>query len=517
MSDVVYRGVDMRKTLPWMIVIGLFVFVGVYAFVFPESQLPVRIRTNKVWQIDHPLGQMLFQSDNFIISKNHIFSYSNNEWVNIGLPPIDSRTELPMGLEWSEPSISMAYADGDVLYVAYSSLKLTGMKTEIAIWDGRWTWRPVGENILKSLKLLTPPEPVSARILELGVKSKISWHSETIEIDTPNITEQWVVHDARIDEYTYRIAGDGRIERIKDDIVTAVSSRDELDPFLIQADIIAGNESIYVLLENRSEMMPRGWVHVLARDLSHKNFIVHRHDHEPVSIALWNRDTLLTLWDDGVLSGYSTWGQEKFSFELCVGQPLDMISTGSMAYVLTDRDLLAVTPTARKAKVDVWPRVITLGTVREPYEFTLFIGSESMPTIQVKGDGVQLDQIMGHENGILATFSVDPHGLPAFSTVSGEILVETQSGHEVVPYSFVPSGSVREFKVFSDMLLDLETGEMLNFEYLGDGNISIDGIPSDTHEVYFDYFSGKVFLVTPRPLSPIDLEVSIIGPQIARS
>jgi hypothetical protein len=507
----------MRKTLPWLLFVGLFVFVAIYAFVFPESQMPVRIRTDKVWTIEQPIGQRLFESDDFIILKNTVFAYLNDEWIDIGLPPITDRVELPYGLEWPEPAIAMAHAEGGTLYAVYSSLTRMGNSAEVAVWDGGWSREIVDDDVLGLLKLCASPEPVSAEILKVGIKSKIRWNEETIEIDTPDIAGSWTNKVPTIREYTYQINDDGRIERLKDGIVTAVSSRDELNPFLVQTEIISDGESIYVLLENRSENEPEGWVQILNRDLSHNEFIVTRYNHQPVSVAMWGEDTLLMLWDDGVLNGYSMWGQEKFSFNLCLDQPLDMVSTGSVAYVLSDRGLLLVSPTARKSRIDVWPRIKMLGLVEEPQEFTLFIGTESMPVIQTKGNGIQLILIMGYEDGMLATFSVNPDELPSFSRVAGEILVETEEGHEVVPCSFIPSGLVREFKIFSDVLLDLESGEMVNYEFIGYGQISIDGISPEIHKVYFDQISGKVFLVTPKPFSPIDLDVSMMGPQIDHS
>jgi len=488
----------MKKTLPWLIA-GLVVFVTLYAFIFPESQLPVRIKTEVLWNVNTPTGEIFYEFENFTVTATGAFEKINDEWGNIGLPEFPERAELPAGLSWSDPVITgVNVFDGD-LTIAFPNNKS-------AVWDGSWKWEINPNKKLDFEIPLKNQEESISEILKIGSTSKLSFGEKTISAITPEIISDWEKSDIQIGKYIYKITEDGRIERIREELVTAISDRTELDPFVVPKSFVADGKNLFVLMKSLTDKNPEKWVQVLSSNLQAVDSIIsNRNSQRPVSICLWNTDTLLVLWNDGVLSGHTLWGQGKFQFQICQNNPLDMVSAGENIFVLTNSNLLRITLSTRDSDIDVWPRILRLGNISEKKEFSVYIGTDSVPRIQVKGDGIELVSIMGKREGMLATFSISPSGLSAFSEQAGELLVETESGHEIVPYSFVPFGSVDELRIFSDGLLNLETGEWLDYTRTEDELFIPElELQSVAHRKFYDFWSGTVYVLRPPPLTPLN-------------
>ncbi|MCK5744282.1 MAG: hypothetical protein KAH30_06040, partial [Caldisericia bacterium] len=244
----------MKKTFPWLVA-GLVVFVTLYAFIFPESQLPVRIKTEVLWDVNIPTGEILYEFENFTVTATGAFEKINNEWENIGFPEFPERAELPAGLSWSDPVITGVNVFDGNLTVAFPDNKS-------AVWDGSWKWET---NPNKKLDFEIPiknQEESVSEILKIGSTSEFSFGEKTISAITPEILSDWEKSNIQIGKYTYKITEDGRIERIREELVTAISDRTELDPFVIPKNFVADGKNLFVLMKSLTDKNPEKWVQV---------------------------------------------------------------------------------------------------------------------------------------------------------------------------------------------------------------------------------------------------------------
>ncbi|MEZ4812126.1 MAG: hypothetical protein R2883_01310 [Caldisericia bacterium] len=136
-----------------------------------------------------------------------------------------------------------------------------------------------------------------------------------------------------------------------------------------------------------------------SKDLVLSGKIVANNQSSPVDFTLWENETILIIWDNGLLSGYTLWGQEKFQFEITKKMPLDMAVIGNQLFILTNEECFSLTLTSRKPEVEVWPRILNLGNISESSIHSVFIKTKSFPRIGIKGKGVSIKSIGEEKDG----------------------------------------------------------------------------------------------------------------------
>jgi hypothetical protein len=222
-----------------------------------------------------------------------------------------------------------------------------------------------------------------------------------------------------------------------------------------------------------------------------------------LDIDFFNGDTILILWKNGLVTGHTTWGQEKFQFQVETNDPLDMVTQNNTVFILTNDRLMRFDISSKDSEIDVWPRVMSVGNISEKTNTTLFIRSETIPNLQIKGEGIKVMSLTAENDGYLARITVDPMNLPSFERTGGEILIEVDGNHEVVPYSFNSYGKVKSFKIFSSELLDLETGELIPFVLSENGEVNPE-FDTANGLIITDYISGYIFFLKPTPSKPLE-------------
>ncbi|HOO97678.1 MAG TPA: hypothetical protein PKV16_08730 [Caldisericia bacterium] len=501
----------MKRAFVWLIA-GFVIFVTVYSLVFPDSQLPMRAKTEFLALTPMVDGIML---DDFIVADDTVYHIRDGAPVEIGLP---ERPTLPASLEWEQPVSSISQVTNGTAIFSFRSGKQQ-------MWDGAWsevsaanladTQVTQGDIVLfddcrfernpkiylsENRVFLDYDNKTFAGNLDVG---EVVW--EEID-DSTGLNKDDMVE---IGDYRFEIKDDGRIVRYRDDLITAVSDRTSLSPLAVPYELATDGKNLFALLSSTSSgFSPDHWIQILDKSLVFKSQIVKaRNGIIPVSVDVWKGDTLLVLWGDGTLSAYTLWGQEIAKFSVCKN-PMDMVVWGDRLLVLTGSSLFDVVLTLREPNVVVWPRVADIGRVAESgSEFNIHVVSDEIPSFRIKGDGVTLETIQGEEGGYTATFKITIDSLDAFVTLNGEIIIETGLGHEIVPYSFTPYGEVRKLRRFAQGLLDEETGEFFDY-IINDTGLSIPALErkkSSTNSIFWDELSDSVFVLTPSPGLPFDL------------
>ncbi len=475
----------MKKSLLWVLC-GLVVFAAIYAFVIPDSNMPVRVKVEKTWQIDNPISDIIFESENYKISQNSIFQRKDEGWENIGYPNGNFSDRLPEGLSWPKPEILFAGELDGTLFLKFSGEK-------VATFKNSWGYE------VKNTKIeFTPVKQLertsSGEIIEIDGNICFKFSDFEKRIET-------MVEKTKIKKNTeiYQITDDGRIKNTETD---GLSSRDNFDPFLVPTKIIQTEDSVFALMQSTSNHSPKNWVYTFSKDLELTGKIVKNKQSYPIDFTLWENETILIIWDNGLLSGHTLWGQEKFQFEITKKLPLDMAVAGEQLFVLTNEECLSLTLTSRKPEVEVWPRILNLGNISESSIHSVFIKTDNFPRVAIKGKGISIKSISEENDGFLAKIEVDPKGLPAFKKISGELLIETGKNHEVVPYIFFATGKIKKYRIFSNQLLDLDTGEFTSYT-IDNEKLLIENMPEDS-KTYTDYLSGYVFLLSPSPLNDLN-------------
>ena len=523
-----------------IIVVGLVVFVVVYAFFFPESQLPIHISTRVVWEKagiqNTSVGWSYFTTDIGIFEAESIDSKVMVTFLGFPKTP-----ELPQDLTWGSPQLT-EYGIGKIKGIAQVlRLKLVNGYT---IWDGEWSYEEnyektntkIEDSSLKREKLSEYSVHIDDKYYEYFKSSEsnvdndlhplIKGFIQSIRSDEVSIFDDldYVsnvnrlkdnqstgkekieppfgkkpgARGCRIGDYDFVPTENGRIERIKDKIVTTVLDRSNMGLQAVPSKLTTDGKDVIVLLDSISEVFtPSFWVQIYGKRLEWKGDLVEaRGDIKPVSITYYS-GMILTLWQDGVLTGHSIEGYEMFHKKIC-DNPLDILATNDCVYLLTKIQLLGVNITQQETKLQVWPRIADLGAVHGKKSFSITVKCDDLPGISVKGQGLNLVSVTKDGDYAKIKLEVKTIGLPAFRQMSREVIIDSEGYHDVVPVLFTPFGKVRRFQVLSDSSIDTDTGEIFPIKIDGD-SLKIKGIDDAGGELLWNKLTSETILLSPKP------------------
>lgn len=470
------------KRLYWILVLaGLVIFVAVYAFVFPQSQMPIRL-------------VKLGQCASFVPPQDSIY---NGNWFvidsaghKIDLPQTEAK--LPEGLRWDKPkllgfNITNGYAYATLLDKTYmfdsKSWLLTNEQKESNMIIDQMGF--IGKRIVSAtngtLKLTDLSR--SGKLLEISLSNRIKIDNFSLPIDTKG----FIGVQSGSDKFYLTEPNIGRIRKVYDK-AEKLLDRSQLEAQAIPSDLATDGKQIFVMLSdygNSTGCYPR--IQVYDKNLEFiREFAKSRTKAKPAAIEFF-KSMVLLLWDDGLLEAFSADGNILASWKFGVSG-VDLVSVGDILLVMDETSIEAVSITVVKPNMPIWPRIVSLGLINGTQKTSIFVKATLQPTVAVKGQNLTVEKI-ANQNGIWKIdLTIRTAGLPAFETYKADLVLDIDQTHEIVPIYFVPFGEVREFYIFGDRAVNMNTGE--NIE-----TVSLEGLG----KVITNEYTNQAFVLSPPP------------------
>lgn len=470
------------KRLYWILVLaGLVIFVAVYAFVFPQSQMPIRL-------------VKLGQCASFVPPQDSIY---NGNWFvidsaghKIDLPQTEAK--LPEGLRWDKPkllgfNITNGYAYATLLDKTYmfdsKSWLLTNEQKESNMIIDQMGF--IGKRIVSAtngtLKLTDLSR--SGKLLEISLSNRIKIDNFSLPIDTKG----FIGVQSGSDKFYLTEPNIGRIRKVYDK-AEKLLDRSQLEAQAIPSDLATDGKQLFVMLSdygNSTGSYPR--IQVYDKNLEFiREFAKSRTKAKPAAIEFF-KSMVLLLWDDGLLEAFSADGNILASWKFGVSG-VDLVSVGDILLVMDETSIEAVSITVVKPNMPIWPRIVSLGLINGTQKTSIFVKATLQPTVAVKGQNLTVEKI-ANQNGIWKIdLTIRTAGLPAFETYKADLVLDIDQTHEIVPIYFVPFGEVREFYIFGDRAVNMNTGE--NIE-----TVSLEGLG----KVITNEYTNQAFVLSPPP------------------
>ena len=477
------RGCAVKKLYWIWIVVGLVFFAGVYAFVFPQSQMPVRISLTSITEkIPVKAGEIYIDNEKIVTSSGK----------TIQLPKTDQ--QLPEGLNWDNPQLTGFEEKDGKVFASFSG-------NNFVLSDSKWTktdYLPSAAGITNSVGFAGYSfvglskgmiQISKTETLEFPVKD----YDEKFELTLPISADHFVGRKLGNFDFFPTSPEVGRIIKVENGQIVAQLDRSRLDPQAVPTKVATDGKKIFAMIGGFGSLH-KSFPRIQVYDTNLKfisQFANSRGDHEPVSIECLDPLVLL-LWDDGLLEGYSGSGYLMFSQNVCKAG-VDLMAADGELFILDATSIIVADISIVKPETPVWPRIVNYGPVTEEATTTITIKSKTEPTVMVKGINVSVIGKSKLEDMWSIQLLMKTEGLPAFETYSTEAIVEIGNFHEIVPVSFIPFGTVRKIKLFSEFAIDMETGKKLEMS----------DFSSMVGRLYADPIVGQAILLTPAPGKPI--------------
>ena len=461
-----------------LILAGLIVFTAIYAIYFPKSREPISIVSKVIWNNPNISEEVLSISPPYFATAKALYKFENSEIAEIVYP---EEPDLPVDLKWVSPEILDLWMHGDhpVIHVPLGYFEYNGkwhfendMTDLKKTSDNGWIFNngklEINQSNMK-IKCSNPSNGIITKIVEDKIFFKIE--QENIETQINSFVKNPVyfssqdanVRIAKIGDYSFKPRPDGRIERIRDNQVTALLDRSFIGMNMAPSVLSSDGKKLLVLLKNLSSSIDNSsWVQIYDKDLIWlADLVKPRGILKPVSICCVN-NVLLTAWEDGFISGYSMDGFEIFR-KYVADDILDMQTDGQELYILTKSRLIESRMYIRDAQTKIFPRFVYLGRISSKTHFDLLIASSEYPMITLKNKEIKVQKIGKYENGFTARLEADPTPLTKYRNYEFEIIVENCSSKEIVIAYFEPVGKISRLKILQDFAIDVDKGK--HFEY----------------------------------------------------
>lgn len=469
----------MKRAWIWILV-GLVVFAGIYAFVFPQSQMPVRISLQKLDVRYIP------KSDEFYVDNEKLIT-SKGETILLPEP----YGQLPEGLSWDMPIIDGYEEKDGKIYVSFNG--------NAYVWDGAWQAtdykpKPHNDYVQKDYSTFNFIGIENATLkLESADGEKLGFNLDKIGAvaDFSPVTNAGRIKGVNVNGNLFFPTDptDGRIEKVVDGKLVAKLDRSRFDPQAVPLFVASDGKSVFTSVWYiGSQEKPMSSIQVYDLDLKYMTeFGDYRFGKRIRGFGYFN-SMILTLWDDGLLEGFSTSGFLMFSQKIadeCTG----MMVAGDKVFVKGNTWVGLLDITVVKPETPVWPRILDIGLINRETTQTVTIIAKSEPTVQIKGTNVTIIGNSKLGDTWRIQLLANPVGLRAFENHSCELIVEMGKVHEIVPITFTPYEKARRFYWIGGFAIDAVSGERLDSK-------AIDKLPGKKIE---NRFSREIIMLSPEP------------------
>ncbi|NTU61715.1 MAG: hypothetical protein HGA95_05290, partial [Caldiserica bacterium] len=453
--------------------------------VFPQSQMPIRLTR---------LGLCA----SYLPQKNHVYCGSSYIIDETGL-----RTELPVptaklpeGLRWDKQKIiNYENKDGRI----YATLL-----DDTYSFDGKhWTKAEFKFNHNVSIdetgfegKRISSVKDGVIKMIDSGhnggvfqLAVNLSVHIEDFSLLRDSDVYSGV--EVGVDEYYLTKSDNGRIRKVSGGKETLLD-RSHLEAQAVPGDIATDGKLIYAMLSDYGNSIGQ-FARIQVYDLKLefvREFAPSRENAVPAAIEFYN-SMILLLWNDGLLESYSTEGNLLASWSYGVSG-VDLASTGNNLLIMDSSSIQLTSITVVKPEMPVWPRIVTLGSIKGTAKTNIAVRSKTQPSVTVKGKNIEVEKITNQKGLWKIEISIKIDGLPAFETCYSELALDIDDTHEIVPISFIPYGRVRKVQIFEKFALDLDNGDNIELDKLDDFGMVIK-----------NEFSNQAFILYPNLGEPI--------------
>lgn len=466
----------------WMLVLaGLIAFVTLYAFVFPQSQMPIRLAK---------LGQCA----SFVPPKGSL--YIGNWFViddtgnRMDLP--QPMAKLPEGLRWDRPKVASYHKSNGTLYAT--------LLDKTYMFDGKqWSpsMMPLTADAILDDKGFYGKRIVAVKDGRIILSSSLGNSGQiTIPITgRPKINDFMLPVDPQgfpgisigRNKYYLTEPSVGRIRKESSGILKLLD-RSQLEAQAIPTDMTTDGKEIFVLLSDFGNSIGNySRIQVYDKNLEYvREFAKTRTKAKPAAIEYY-KSMVIVLWDDGLLESYSPEGNLLCSWTFGTSG-VDLASVGDTLLFMDETTIEAVSINVVKPNMPIWPRIVSMGLVDGIQKTSIFIKATSEPKATVKGDNVSIEKISNQKGIWKLDMTINTQGLSAFVSHNAELALDIDQTHEIVPISFVPFGEIKEFYIFGDKAIDMDNGN----------KISVDGLEK-LGKVIVNEFTNQTFILSPPP------------------
>jgi hypothetical protein len=500
----------MKKNIT-LVAIGLVIFTIIYALYFPNSREPITINTEIIWENPNISEQVISICPPFFATDKSLYKVQDKNIIQIDYP---KQPELPIDLEWGKPKVLELYIrnNNPVLQIPLGFYEFADSWTFSRDIDNigknedkNWSFVNNRLEIANDGQKIMIFDPQTGAINKIsGDKVFFSLGAESLEATTRNPEKEEIVfaQDANsrrtvtIGNYIFKITEDGRIKRIVDDQVSAYLDRSfmgiNITPLLLTTD----GENLVVLLQNLSSEIDNSiWVQIYNKEFKWISDLVPlRGTSRPVSMCYIHK-MIVTAWDDGFITGYSTQGHEVFRKYVSEGI-LDIVADTNNLYILTSKSLLKSRLFIKDTPLKIYPRFVYLGQVSSDTKFDLLIESKN-PILTVKNHELKLLNLERGDFYNKATFELNTKDLEKFKKHELEIIVEDQNSKEIVIVNFFNLGKIKHITLFKDFAIDTKRG--INYEYLiSKDNIDLNYLEkTESTQIKMNKLTSEIMIFNP--------------------
>ncbi len=468
----------MKRAWIWILV-GLVVFAGIYALVFPQSQMPVRISLQKLDVKYTPADDYYVDNEKLITSKGE----------TIPLP--EPYGLLPTGLSWDVPKIDGYEEKDGKVYVSFGGNPY--------LWDGSWQTtdykpKPHDDYVQKDYSTYNFKGIENGNLMlesVEGEKLRFDLEKNLSTGDFKPVVNSVGANGVKVNDSFYfpTEPNDGRIEKVKDGELVAKLDRSRLDVQAVPMFVTSDGKSIFTAIWYiGSQEKPMSSIQVYDPDLKYITEFGDYRFGKKIRGFGYSNSMVLALWDDGLLEGFSTSGFLMFSQKIadeCTG----MMIAGERIFVKGNTWIGLLGITVVKPETPVWPRILDVGLINRETTQTVTIITKAEPELQIKGSNVSIIGNSKLGDAWRIQLLLNPVGLKAFEEHSCELIVDMGKIHEIVPITFTPYQKARRFYWIGESAVDSETGERLDAK-------ALDKIPGKKIE---NRFSKEIIILSPEP------------------
>lgn len=512
-----------------IILAGLVLFVAFYAIYFPQSQMPINIKSETIWtqpNNNHIVDEVLVIAAPFVATNHAVLRIEGSQATKTEYP---AQETLPEMLSWGDPSILNLFTNGQKLALQVSS------GFYVQDWDSKgspsakwqfeeningfepsktnpnWVFKN-GELLVKDnegktvFEVTNPKESWIESVVDGNVslifggrKYQASDLNSKTNLVFPKTTQKGQ-RGVFIEPYEFVPTKDGRISKVLNGSVVAELDRSNTSLQMVPSKLTTDGENIYGLLSPVvKNAVPAYWVQAYDKNLKWKGDLVPaRSELRPVSIA-FHEKMLLALWEDCFLIGYSTDGFEMFREQVTTDFPLDMLSDGELIYLLTSNQLLRLTMTIKNSSLPIWPRISYLGQIDKDEDFEITVVTMELPAVTIKGRGIKLNSIAQDDNNVKIKLTASPFALEAYFKHQAEIIIEAENKREIVPVIFYPTGTTHHLKIVADQAINVINGKRYAYEQKN-GALQIIGLNVlGKTKTYWNRITSEAIVLNPAP------------------
>lgn len=476
----------MKKNYYWILVIaGLVVFTAVYSLVFPQSQMPIRLTRRGVCAGYVPQKGYVYCGNWFVI---------DDKGQRIKLP--QTSTQLPDGLRWDKPNLVGYENDNGLIYVSLldntyafdgkswsktDKKEVSGINIEETGFEGKRV------SSVKNGKIELVETANGGSVVEYAINESVHVDDFTLLNDSRGYSGVKIGSD----EYYLTEPSIGRIKWLSDRKETLLD-RSYLEAQAVPGDIATDGKFIYVMLSDYGNSIGKfSRIQVYDKKLEYiKEFAPSRENVVPAAIEYYN-SMILLLWQDGLLEAYSQEGNLLTSWNYG-DSGVDLASSGNDLLIVDDTKIELINITIVKPEMPVWPRIVSLGPIKDTAKTSIIVKSKIRPIVTIKGENVMVEKVSNINEFWTIELVIKTDGLPAFISRNSELALDIDNVHEIVPITFTPFGEVRKIRIFEETVFDCDSGEIIDLGKLNNYGMVIK-----------NEYSNQAFILLPDPGKPI--------------